>query len=434
MMEEHEMNEENKVNVMEELTDRYFTRTRKTAINFADKEVVYAVFVRHEALVALKYVENLVEKYFPQGDVQIIRTMVDKSGNVIVNNEGNYVPAGKPICFIKGKHSALSEFETLMLQKIGFVCIGAYNAYRMAKTLPHVPFMDMSARHLMDPIVHEMACYAAKVGSDKAAKEVNAKGFVGTSTNAAAKAIFGQSEGIGTIPHAAIGLAQVTIQEGNFTNLSHNATLRSLQMFHEANPEVKKLVALVDYNGAEVTDSIFCSEWFWNETNLSEHDFSLAVRLDTHGGRYAERLSWKKSIEVLERHLDIGGEYEIIRHVLGPAAYDLDERNELKDNVRKILFGTGVSAANIIHVRQSLDGVGFNKTGIIATSGFNLAKCTVMAACKVAIDAIGTGSYLPKTMSETFATADIVKYDGIYAVKLGRDHLIDDLKRAETAW
>ncbi|MBT5457997.1 MAG: nicotinate phosphoribosyltransferase, partial [Rhodospirillaceae bacterium] len=37
---------------------------------------------------------------------------------------------------------------------------------------------------------------------------------------------------------------------------------------------------------------------------------------------------------------------------------------------------------------------------------------------------IGTGSYLPATWSETYATADIVEYDGTPRVKLGREFLL----------
>jgi nicotinate phosphoribosyltransferase len=41
---------------------------------------------------------------------------------------------------------------------------------------------------------------------------------------------------------------------------------------------------------------------------------------------------------------------------------------------------------------------------------------------------VGTGSFIPNTWSETYATADIVAYDGVPRVKLGREFL---LKRGE---
>jgi nicotinate phosphoribosyltransferase len=37
---------------------------------------------------------------------------------------------------------------------------------------------------------------------------------------------------------------------------------------------------------------------------------------------------------------------------------------------------------------------------------------------------IGTGSYLPELWSETYATADIIAYDGVPMVKAGREFLL----------
>ena len=46
-----------------------------------------------------------------------------------------------------------------------------------------------------------------------------------------------------------------------------------------------------------------------------------------------------------------------------------------------------------------------------------------MAAANAPIDVIGTGSYLPQIWTETYATADIVEYDGVRRVKVGREFL-----------
>jgi nicotinate phosphoribosyltransferase len=40
------------------------------------------------------------------------------------------------------------------------------------------------------------------------------------------------------------------------------------------------------------------------------------------------------------------------------------------------------------------------------------------------VNMIGTGSYLPETWTETYATADIVEYDGQPSVKVGREFLL----------
>jgi nicotinate phosphoribosyltransferase len=48
----------------------------------------------------------------------------------------------------------------------------------------------------------------------------------------------------------------------------------------------------------------------------------------------------------------------------------------------------------------------------------------MMAAANAPIDVIGTGSYLPELWSETYATADIIAYDGKPMVKAGREFLL----------
>jgi nicotinate phosphoribosyltransferase len=88
------------------------------------------------------------------------------------------------------------------------------------------------------------------------------------------------------------------------------------------------------------------------------------------------------------------------------------------------LIGTGVSAAAIHHLRDTLDEAGFAKTKIVVSSGFGPEKCKVMGLVDAPIDVIGTGSYLPDYWHETYATADIVVYDGEPSVKVGREFLL----------
>jgi nicotinate phosphoribosyltransferase len=131
----------------------------------------------------------------------------------------------------------------------------------------------------------------------------------------------------------------------------------------------------------------------------------LSFRLDTTGGRYVEGLDPATSYAVLERYSP-----ESIR------GYRSEE--ELR-----YLVGTGVSAAAIFHLRHELDKAGFSKTKIVASSGFGPAKCRVMAEAKAPIDVVGSGSFLPSNWGETYATADIVEYDGVRRVKIGREFL-----------
>jgi nicotinate phosphoribosyltransferase len=234
-----------------------------------------------------------------------------------------------------------------------------------------------------------MMAYAASVGSIAAKREAGAVGFVANATDATAH-FFGNEKGRGTMPHALIGYA--------------GSTVRAAEMFHEAFPG-ENLTVLVDYFGREVSDTLEVCRRFPELAAAG----SLAVRLDTHGGRYVEGLDLASSYAILDRHAP--------RSIRG---YRTEQ--ELR-----YLVGTGVSAAALWHVRQAMDDAGFPKTRIVASSGFVPAKCRMMAAAEAPIDVIGTGSYLPEVWSETYATADIVAYDGKRMVKAGREFLLRKL-------
>ena len=88
------------------------------------------------------------------------------------------------------------------------------------------------------------------------------------------------------------------------------------------------------------------------------------------------------------------------------------------------LVGTGVSAAAIWRMREALDAAGFPQVRIVASSGFGVDKCRVMADAHAPIDVVGTGSFIPEAWSETYATADIVAYDDVPMVKVGREFLL----------
>jgi len=161
------------------------------------------------------------------------------------------------------------------------------------------------------------------------------------------------------------------------------------------------LTVLVDYFGREVTDSLeVCRQ-------LPELAASgrLSMRIDTPGGRFIEGLDPPGSYAVLEKHV--------------PAAI----RGYRDETQLRYLIGTGVSAAAIFHLRDALDAAGFDKVKIVASSGFSPAKCRIMAEAQAPIDVIGTGSYLPERWTETYATADIIEYDGERRVKVGREFM-----------
>jgi nicotinate phosphoribosyltransferase len=256
----------------------------------------------------------------------------------------------------------------------------------MCVDLPRSAFLAMDARHCAGEEMGEMMAYAAAVGSEAARREVGAVGFIGNATDATAH-FFGRDRGLGTMPHALIGYA--------------GSTVRAAEMFRDCFPD-EPMTVLVDYFGREITDALAVARRFADLAAKGE----LALRLDTHGGRYVEGLDLARSYDVLERH--------------APKAV----RGYRTEAELRFLVGTGVSAAAVWHLRQSLDSAGFPKVKIVGSSGFTPAKCRVMAAAEVPLDVVGTGSYLPELWTETYATADIIAYDGQPLVKIGREFLL----------
>ncbi len=362
------------------LTDVYFRKTRDTVGRFGDVEVTYAIFLRRPVIsaprLAIEWLEDIAEK-------RQTRFQID-----LMHLEGRWVGAGEPLMYITGSFYHLVDLETLILQRIGPPCVAAYNAFTMCSDLPDVAFLAMDARHCAGAEMAEMMAYAARVGSDRARRKVGARGFVGSSTDATAR-YFDMEEGVGTMPHALIGYA--------------NSTVRAAEMFHEVNPD-SPLTVLIDYFGREITDSIEVARRF---SDLAAEG-RLAVRIDTPGSRFAEGLDPSASYAVLERHC--------------PQAV----RGYRSEDERRYLIGPGCSAAAVWHLRESLDSAGFPKVKIVASSGFGPAKCKVFADARAPVDAIGTGSYLPERWTETYATADIVAYDGTPRVKVGREWLLRD--------
>jgi nicotinate phosphoribosyltransferase len=360
------------------LSDRYFLRSKETVRRFGDKEVTYAVFMRRPVIfcprLAVEWLEGIAA-------ARGVRFRIE-----LKHEEGAWVGAGDPLMYVSGSLVHLVDLETLYLQKIGPVCVAAYNAYTMCVDLPKVAFLAMDARHCAGTEMAEMMAYAASVGSAAARREVGAVGFIGNATDATAH-FFGRAQGLGTMPHAFIGYA--------------GSTVRAAEMMHEAFP-ADDLTVLVDYWGREVTDALAVCRRFPELAAAGR----LGVRLDTHGGRYIEGLDLAASYAVLER--DAPGSIRGYR-----------TESELRH-----LVGTGVSAAAIWHMRRALDDAGFPRVRLVASSGFTPAKCKSMAVANAPVDVIGTGSYLPETWTETYATADIVAYDGKPSVKVGREFLL----------
>jgi len=358
-------------------TDSYFNLARKIVRDHGDKQVTYAVFMRRPVTLAPKLAIDWLEGMAASRKAEVKIELLHK--------EGAWVGAGEPLLYISGQMSQLVDLETIFLQRLGSACVAAYNAYQMCVELPEVGFLAMDARHCAGAEMAELMAYGASVGSKKAQAKVYAKGFLGCAADATA-GYFGQDAGMGTMPHALIGYA------GN--------TLDAAKMFHQSFPE-KPLTVLVDYFGCEREDALTVARHFYDLAQAGQ----LSVRLDTHGGRFLQGLDTQSSYAVLERNVP-----EAIR--------GYRSESELKH-----LMGTGVSAAAIWYMREELDKAGFDKVKLVASSGFGPDKCRVFSLAKAPVDVIGTGSFLPEKWSETYATADIIEYDGTPLVKAGREFL-----------
>jgi len=364
-------------------TDHYFLKTKEAVGRFGDKDVTYAVFMRRPVIFAPRPMVEWLEEVARARGVAF---------DIDLNfAEGEWVGAGEPLAYIAGSFYHLVDLETLYLQKLGAPCVAAYNAFTMCNSLPGVAFLAMDARHCAGTEMAELMAYAAAVGSDAARKKSGAKGFIGNSTGATAH-YFGRDSGLGTMPHALIGYA--------------GSTIRAAEMYVETFPD-EDLTVLVDYYGREVSDSLAVCRHFPGMAAEGR----IGLRLDTHGGRFIEGLDTQTSYAVLERHVPLA------------------VRRYRSETELRYLTGTGVSAAAIFYLREKLDEAGFGKVKVVASSGFNVQKCKVMADVGAPIDVIGTGSYLPESWPETYATADIIAYGGAPSVKVGREFLLKFLKK-----
>ena len=361
-------------------TDQYFKRTRHIVGRNGDVRVTYAVFMRRPVIFCPRLAVGWLEAVARARGVDIAVEPCFE--------EGAWVGSGEPLLYVTGPFSALVDLETVYLQKLGPPCVAAYNAFSMCADLPRVAFMAMDARHCAGVEMAEMMAYAASVGSEKARRETGAVGFIGGANDDTAH-FFGNEAGFGTMPHALVGYAGTTV--------------RAAEMYREFYPD-EPVTALVDYFGREVSDSLAVAERFPDLAAAGR----LRVRVDTHGGRFVEGLDTAASYAVLERH--------------APRAV----RTYRSETELRLLVGTGVSAAAIFHLREALDARGFDKVGIVASSGFGPGKCKVFASVGAPVDVIGTGSYLPERWTETYATADIVDYGGRASVKVGREFLLRD--------
>ena len=114
------------------LTDTYFKHTRHIVQTHGDCEVTYAVFMRRPVTfagrLAIEWITAMAAAR--QAELKIEQ----------LYEEGAWIGAGEPICYVTGPFSVLVDLETIFLQRLGPACVAAYNAYNMCIELPDVGF------------------------------------------------------------------------------------------------------------------------------------------------------------------------------------------------------------------------------------------------------------------------------------------------------
>ncbi len=360
---------------LKELTDKYFSYTKKIIQKNGDNKVIYAFFLRVDVIFAPKPAFDFIAQNVSKKDYKIISKY----------NEGDIVKAQEVLFFLEGSFAQLVELETIILQKIGIPCICAYNSYKIALSLKNTAFIAMEARHTSGEEMLYLTSYGCALGS-KMANKKGAMGFVGTSVEKFCH-LFPNNKAMGTMPHALIGYS--------------SSTLNAAKLYYKY-INSKDVTVLVDYFGKEIQDSLEVAKYF------ADKAVNLSVRIDTSQDRFVEDLDEQKSIQILQNNgFNIG-------------KIDKEEKD--------FLIGKGVSVAAVYYLRNMLDKNNFKNTRIIVSSGFNLNKCQIFNKYLAPINMVGTGSFLPYNFRETFATADIISYNNEFKVKKGREYLITGFK------
>ena len=168
-----------------------------------------------------------------------------------------------------------------------------------------------------------------------------------------------------------------------------------------------RLTVLVDYFGREITDGLAVCARFPELAAAGQ----LSVRLDTHGGRFLEGLDPGRELRRAgtpraRRDPPIP---QRCRAAL-PGRHRRFRRGDLADarGAGRGRLPAGADRRLVRLRRRQMPGDGGRAAPI---------------------DVVGTGSFIPEIWPETYATADIVEYDGVPRVKVGREFLLRSDRR-----
>lgn len=347
-------------------TDKYFLHARAILDNEGlDPQVTMQVFLRDGPGV-LRGVNEAVEILHTYSSLE------EHGGRVFALPEGeNYLPLA-PVMLIHGPLTAFIELETMYLGVLSSLTSQANDGAEIL--LPDVQRRAERIRELLP--LKQLSYFGARHWhwrmNEALSKAAIRGGFDSCSTDAGAHAA-GLPAGVGTIPHALI--LPFSWKFGKKT-----ATIRAVAAFDRAVDPALPRIALVDTFNREVDDSLAAAE--------ALGDKLWGVRIDTAA--------------------DVLGQ--------GGAPFD----------GRPYWTGHGVTVESVRAVRDALDRSGFENIRIALSSGFGgLDKIKAFADAEKQygrlFDAVGIGGLF----SARFATADIVRIEGVECAKIGRRLLHD---------
>jgi len=318
-------------------SDKYFVRAREILLadNYRPRVTMQVFGKTHAFLGGIDEAIAILKLCALEWSDLAVRALFD----------GDEVGPWETVLEIEGPYDAFAHLETLYLGVLARRTKVGTNTRRVVEAASPKEVMFFPARH-DHWLVQTGDGYAAHIA-----------GAIGVSTDA--QASWWGNEGVGTVPHALIG-----VYGGD--------TVLATQRFAEFMPKAVQIISLVDFENDCVKTSLAVAH--------ALGDRLYGVRLDTS-----------------ELLVD-----ESVQSQMGRFS------------------PTGVCPQLVRNVRSALDDEGFDAIKIIVSGGFSVEKIEAFEAEDVPVDAYGVGSSLFKGRFDF--TGDIVLKDGQPCAKVGREY------------
>ena len=370
-------------------SDSYFLRTRQVVQRYGDARVKYALFMRRPVLCAISLGARV-------------------AGTRSAEQRGRNPPHPKTLLprsrLGRRRRKLVLHRRLLRLSRAARNAATTKNqaSARSPPTTPSSSACTLAAcrlpRHGGAPLRRNRNGRDGRIRrfrrlSQSRCQEKGARGFVGCASARNRAFLLARKRGAGTMPHGLIGYAGSTLRAAR--DVCRNVSSR----------QARRVGRLLRTRGHRLA-------WHYARASQSEPPKERsAVRLDTHGGRFVEGL-------------DTASSYALLGETRSAFVARLSQRGGVEVFDRNGSVGSG----GVASCASSWIKAGFERVGLVASSSFTIEKCAAFALADAPVETIGTGSYLPERWSETQATADIVSYDGVERVKLGREFLLPSKK------